>query len=194
MSSKSPETKSRILDAAISLLESGDVSIRMADVAKATGISRQALYLHYPTRADLLIGAARYLEDINDMEARLAPSRTAKTGVERLDAYIKAWGDWQLEIHGIARALMAMMPTDEAAAAAWNDRMRAHREGCEAAVKALLKDGDLTPDYSVRQATDILWTLLSIRNWEQLTRQCGWSHKRYLATTRDMARKLLVAP
>ena len=118
MSSKSPETKSRILDAAISLLESGDVSIRMADVAKATGISRQALYLHYPTRADLLIGAARYLEDINDMEARLAPSRAAKTGVERLDAYIKAWGDWQLEIHGIARALMAMMPTDEAAAAA----------------------------------------------------------------------------
>jgi len=193
MSSDQPETKSRILAATLKLLQDGDVTIRMADVAKAAGISRQALYLHFPTRADLLIGATRYVEDVNDMAARLAPSREATSGVERLDAYIRTWTDWQLEIHGLARALMAMMATDDAAAAAWNGRMRAHREGCEAAVKALAKDGALTPDYSVRQATDILWMLLSIRNWEQLTQESGWSHKRYAAAMKQMAHRLLVA-
>lgn len=194
MSSPFGETKSRILDSALALLEGGDVTIRMADVARAAGLSRQALYLHFPTRADLLIAAARHVEHRRGMEARLAPSRAATTGRVRLDAYIEAWAGWQTEIHGIARALMAMMPADPAAAAAWEDRMRAHREGCAAAVKALARDEDLVPDYSIRQATDILWTLLSIRNWEALTQDCGWSQRRYTAETKTMARRLLVRP
>ena len=193
MSSEQSDPRQKILQSAIALLESGDVTIRVADVAKAAGISRQALYLHYPTRADLLIAAARHIEDMKGMNTLLAPSRVAKAGLERLDAYISAWAGWNVEIHGIASALLAMRPTDEAAAAAWNDRMRAHREGCEAAVKALARDGHLSPDYTVRQATDILWTLLTIHNWEQLTQQCGWSQKRFVAATKDMARKLLVA-
>lgn len=191
MSSDPSETKTRILSAALSLLEGGDVSIRMADVARAAGISRQALYLHYPNRADLLIATAKYIEDVEGMDARLAPSRAATSGLVRLDAYIEAWAGWLPVIHGTAAALLAMLPTDEAAAAAWSDRMRAHREGCEAAVKALAKDRILTPDYSVRQATDVLWTLLSMHNWETLTQKCGWSHKRYVTATKDMARILL---
>lgn len=193
MSSKSPDTKSRLLDAAVTLLEEGDVTIRMADVARAAGISRQALYLHFPTRADLLVAAARHVETLKGMEQRLAPSRAAASGLKRLDAYIDAWAQWQPEIHGLAKALMAMLPTDDAARAAWDDRMRAHREGCEAAVKALSKDGSLAPDHTIRQATDILWMLLSLRNWELLTQDCGWSQKRYRDQTKQMARQVLVA-
>jgi len=192
MSSSSPDTKSRLLDAALALLEEGDVTIRMADVAKAAGISRQALYLHFPTRADLLIAAARHVETRKGMEQRLAASRAATSGPDRLDAYVEAWAAWQPEIHGIAKALVAMLPADNAARAAWDDRMRAHREGCEAAVRALAKDGLLQPGHTVRQATDILWMLLSLRNWEVLTEECGWSQKRYLAETKKMAHLLLV--
>ncbi|WP_428481315.1 TetR/AcrR family transcriptional regulator [Pyruvatibacter mobilis] len=193
MSSNAADTKSRLLDATLTLLEAGDVTIRMADVAKAAGISRQALYLHFPTRADLLIAAARHVETQKGMEQRLAPSRAAVKGIDRLDAYVDAWADWQQEIHGIARALMAMLPTDDAAQAAWNDRMRAHREGCEAAVRALKKDARLAPDHTIRQATDVLWMLLSLKNWELLTQDCGWSQKRYRDQTKQMARRLLVA-
>ena len=55
MSSEKNSTKFRILEATRKLLESGDKNVRMSDIAKAVGISRQALYLHYPNRADLLI-------------------------------------------------------------------------------------------------------------------------------------------
>jgi hypothetical protein len=73
------------------------------------------------------------------------------------------------ELYGAAKTLLAMRETDEAASAAWNERMSDMREGCEAAINALQRDGTLSPAYSVIEATDILWTLLSVRNFEQLT-------------------------
>ena len=92
-----------------------------------------------------------------------------------------------------AKLFMAMQDSDDAAAAAWDDRMQAVRHGCEAAVKALKKDGALTPDYSVKQGTDILWTLLSVRNWEQLTQECGWSQKKYIEAIKRLSKRALVA-
>lgn len=164
----------------------------MSDVAKAAGISRQALYLHFPNRADLLIATVRYLDQLNNVDKGLAPSRAAASGIERLELYIAAWGNYVPKIYGNARALIAMKDTDDAVAATWEDRQQAIRHGCEAAIKALKKDGTLSPDHTVKQATDILWMLVSIQNWEHLTKTCGWSQKRYVETTTRMAKTLLV--
>ena len=43
--------------------------------------------------------------------------------------------------------------------------MQAVRHGCKAAIKALTSDGDLIATLSNKKATDMLWTLLSVRNW-----------------------------
>jgi hypothetical protein len=69
--------------------------------------------------------------------------------------------------------------------------MQAVREGCAAAVEALRRDGALAPDFAPDQATDILWTLLSVRNWEQLTIDCGWSQAQYISVTKTIARRVL---
>lgn len=194
MSSVQSDTRHKILQSASDLLKNGTPSdVRMADVAKAAGISRQALYLHFPNRADLLIATVRYLDQLNNVDKGLAPSRAAGSGIERLDLFIEAWGNYIPKIYGNARALMAMKDTDAAAAATWEDRQQAIRHGCEAAIKALKSDGTLSPEHSAKQATDILWMLVSIQNWEHLTKQCGWSQKRYLETTTQMAKTLLVA-
>ncbi|HAD88272.1 MAG TPA: TetR/AcrR family transcriptional regulator, partial [Rhodospirillaceae bacterium] len=89
------------------------------------------------------------------------------------------------------RALMAAADSDPAAAEAWADRMAALRQGCEAAVAALKKDGLLAPGLPPRQATDLLWTLLSVRNWEQLVGDAGWPQKRYVAAMKTTARRSL---
>lgn len=193
MSRENPGTREKILRAALELLEaSRGQGVRMSDIAKRAGISRQALYLHFATRAELLIATTYYLDELKDAEARLVPSRTARTGTERLDAFIEAWGTYIPEIYGIARALLAMKDTDEAAAKAWGDRMRDMREGCEAAINALDRDGTLSPAHPPDQATDILWTLLSVRNWEHLTIECGWPQARYIDTMTSLARRLFV--
>lgn len=194
MSSKNIDTREKILRATWTLLEANPAeSVRMGDIAKKAGISRQAVYLHFPTRAELLVATARYLDEVKKVDQRLAASRSAATGVERLDAFIEAWGNYIPEIAGIAKAFLAMQGTDEAAAIAWTDRMQAVREGCAAAVTALQRDGALASDYRPKQATDLLWTLLSFHNWQQLTGTCGWPQKRYIETMKHLARQALLS-
>jgi AcrR family transcriptional regulator len=194
MSSKNSKTRDRILKAALKLLEASQgKGVRMTDIAKRAGISRQALYLHFSTRAELLIATTYYLDEVKGVEERLVPSRTAQSGIERLDAFIEAWGTYIPEIYGIAKALLAMRDTDEAAAEAWDERMQDMREGCEAAINALNRDKMLSPDHSLNQATDILWTMLSVRNWEQLTIECGWPQEKYIETLKSLARRIFVA-
>jgi len=164
----------------------------MSDIAKAAGVSRQALYLHFPKRSDLLVATTRYIDDVKDVDARLAASRSAKTGVERIGAFIDAWGNYIPEIYGVGKALMIMGDKESDARIAWDDRMRAVRDGCHAAVRALHRDGRLAAEHSVEHATDFLWTLLSVRNWEQLTIDCGWSQALYIEKTKSLALRLLV--
>ena len=165
----------------------------MSDIAKQAGISRQALYLHFPNRADLLVATVRYIDEVKGVDARLAASRRAGSGLERLDAFIEAWGNYIPEIHGVGKALMAMQDSDEEARRAWDDRMQAVRQGCAAAVEAVDGDGLLAPGLSVPEAADILWTLLSVRNWEQLVETCGWPQEKYVSAMKRLARLSLTS-
>ncbi len=166
--------------------------MRMSDIAKEARISRQALYLHFPTRAELLVATTRYADEVHDVDGRLVASRTARTGVERLSAWVAAWGNYIPHIYGVAKALLAMKDSDAEAMTAWNDRMCAVREGCAAAISALKADGRLNEDLSQEEATDILWTLLSVRSWEQLRLECGWSQAEYVDRLQKVAARALV--
>lgn len=193
MSSGNPETRMKILGAAWKLLESPNPKgARMSDIAKLAGVSRQALYLHFPTRTELLIATTHYIDAVKDVDGRLEKSRKARSGTARLDAFIEAWGNYIPEISGVARALMAMSANDPDAKAAWNDRMQAVRHGCAAAVSALEDDDSLTRQYSRSEATDILWTMLSLENWIHFRENCNWSQRKYLDRMTSMARRLLL--
>ena len=63
------------------------------------------------------------------------------------------------------------------------------REGCEAAIEPLKRDWALSTDYTVEDATDLLWTLLQVENWKQLTQACGWSHEKYAGHMGRVARR-----
>ena len=192
MSSDQTDTKFRILDTTWKLLESGDKTVRMSDIAKAVGISRQALYLHYPNRADLLDATTWHIDSVKNVDARLARSRSARSGIERLHAFIEAWGGYIPEIHGISVALRAMRNSDREAADAWDNRMHAVRNGCEAAVRAISEDGNLRSDLTKDAATDALWTLLSVENWERLVRDCDWSQSAYEGLMKRLAEAVLL--
>ena len=189
--SRTTNTRDRVLQTTWKLLEDGGASsVRMADIAKAAQISRQALYLHFPNRAELLVATTRYLDEVHNVDTRLQESRTAETGTERLRAWIKAWGDYIPKIYGVAKALMVM--EDDDAKQAWDNRMQAVRHGCAAAVDQLAKDGSLADGLSRKKATDLLWALLSVRVWEQLTQECGWSQKSYIDHMTKTAEATLV--
>jgi AcrR family transcriptional regulator len=177
------------------LLESGGANaVRMSDIAKAAKISRQALYLHFPNRADLLFATTRHLDEVYDVQGQLAPIRTMTDGRERLAAWIEFWGNYIPKIYGVAKALIAIEDSDTEARAAWQDRQSAIREGCIGVIETLASGAVLTPSLTQQEAIDVLYSLVSVQSWETLCRDSGWPQERYVTVSKTLAAKALLAP
>ncbi|BCG62547.1 MAG: hypothetical protein methR_P0190 [Methyloprofundus sp.] len=193
MSSKNLATRFRILETTLQMLEEHrGHGVRMADIAKRTGISRQAIYLHFASRTELLNATTKFLDERLDLDSRLAASRTASSGQERLALYVEFWGNYIPEIYSVAKALLLVLDTDAAAAAAWQERMAAMRDGCRTAVDILHSEGTLAPEWTQESATDTLWTMLSVANWENLTAECGWSTQQYVDRMKMITKRCLL--
>ncbi len=194
MSTHQSATKSRILAAALELLrDKGGKGVRMADIAAAADVSRQAVYLHFESRLNLMVETVRYGDEVAQAAAQVRPWQEA-SGTDKLDAWIEFWGNYIPQIYGVAKALMLARETDDAADAAWNDRMADVRRSCKKTIDSLAECGQLASEWKNRTATDLLWNLLSFPAWEQYTQSCGWSKARYIRNMQVMARRALVEP
>lgn len=194
VSSKSPEqTRQKILAAAWKLLESdGGQRTRIADIAREAGVSRQAVYLHFPNRAELLIATTQYIDDVEDVAGRLLAVQQAEGGVPRLSAFVRAWGNYIPVIHAVASTLLLLKDTDSDAASAWADRMQMLKGICGSIVEELDKEKKLTKELTTNEATDLMWSLVSVHFWELLTIDRGVGQKRYLELLEKMLRDVLL--
>jgi hypothetical protein len=101
------------------------------------------------------------------------------------------WANYIPEIYGMAKALLALRDTDEAAAAAWDDRMQALYQGCAQIVECLKQNGVLAPQWTVETGADIFWAMISLATWEHLTVERGWSQAQYIERMQWMLRRTL---
>lgn len=174
------ETRERILLATWKLMEQGrGQGVRLEDVAHEAQVSRQAVYLHFHSRSDLLIATARYLDERLELPRRIQQACEAGNGVLGIEAYVAFWAAYIPEIYGLGKALLVARETDEAAAAAWADRMQALYEGCKSVVQTLARQGKLDPAWTIEAAADFFWAVLSVPTWEDLTIERGWPQDQY---------------
>ena len=72
MSGSEIDTKTRILQASYELMEQQQgLYVSMSYIAKAANVSRQAVYLHFASRAELMIATTRYVDDLKGLKERL---------------------------------------------------------------------------------------------------------------------------
>lgn len=193
MSSETIETKTRILQAAWQLMEAHrGQDISMNAIAKSVGISRQAVYLHFSSRTELMIETMRYVDDVKGLNARLERIDEASTGIELIDIFVDVWGNYIPEIYGLAKALLRTRDTDDAMAAAWDMNMSCLREVCKKIIDMLEEEGMLASQWSRDEATELLWAMLSITNWEQFIYECGWSNTQYVDGMKKLLKQTLV--
>jgi AcrR family transcriptional regulator len=193
MSSGDPETRKRILETTWRLMEKRKgQNVLVNDIAQAAGISRQAVYLHFGSRAGLLIATVRHVDEANQLDERLQALKVAAAGAETLEAYVDFWGNYIPEIYGLAKALLAVRETDKDAAAAWDDRMQAQYEGCRAVINCLVRERSLAPIWKPDQAVDMLWSMLSLSMWEHLTIECGWTSAEYIDHMKTTLKKMVM--
>jgi len=194
MSSGDPETRKRILENTWRLMEKRKgQNVLISEVAREAGVSRQAVYLHFGSRAGLLIATVRYADEVNRLNERIQGMNIAANGVEVLEAFIEFWGNYIPEIYGLAKALVAVRDVDKDAAVAWDDRMQVLYQGCRSTIDCLVRDQSLAPEWDPHQATDILWSMISISVWENLTLERGWSSDEYISRMKVTLKRLFIS-
>jgi len=195
MSSASEDTRVTILDAARRLMtDPARRGVSMAEIAAAAGVSRQAVYLHFEGRTELLVALVHHVDEVHGFASMLRKCERAPDGRRFLSAFVAAWADYVARITDVARAMRAAAATDHDAALAWRDRMRAFTAVCGLMVARLEGEGVLAAAWSVSDATDFLATMLSIGNWQDLIEERGWSRKRYVRFMREAVERSMLEP
>ena len=161
MSSEIP-TKARILDAALACAAKNRLT--MAAVAAQAGLSRQAVYLHFPDRAALLAALAHSL-DLPPDPAVLAAAPSARAALTALVARLA--GDYP-QARPVARLLDGQ--------ANWQASRLA---ACRLIAERFRSEGALSRHLSLEAAADLLWSLTSLAVWEDLVIGRGWTAERY---------------
>ncbi len=195
MSSPPPGTRRLILEAARRLFERRDGGpVRLADVAREAGISRQALYLHFRSRARLLAELVRHVDEVHELESLVQRACAEPDAAEVLQRFIAAWGRYVRHIEGIAYAMHHLAHTDADAAAAWNERMQLFRKLCRRLASGLEAEGRLAEGWNTDTAADLLSSMLSIRTWRELIHDRRWSMARYVEHMNRMVERAFVRP
>src|SRR5688572_22466624 len=110
--------RARILDETRHLIGENGAAISMSDVAAAAGVSRQAVYLHFPSRARLFLELVRQMDDETQIRPRLATALEADDPVEALRGFLVTWLRFAATIQPVATFLLAARTIDADAWAA----------------------------------------------------------------------------
>jgi len=166
----------------------------MSALARAVGISRQALYLHFPDRTQLLLAYVAYHDDRAQRQEGIASVHQAANaaGAIRAWAHMQAWRN--PKIAAGARILDDARHTDPAAAAAWADRTGNRMGGAMEIIERLRAEGLLDPTWAPAEAAALLWELTSFHVWDDLVNGAEIAPDRYIEIITAAALSTLGAP
>ena len=193
---KSPDTRTRLLDAAARLLvERGYHQVGMEEIARAAGVSRQAVYQgHFASKADLLLALARRFDDAPTVIAQIRRFEHVTDAAEALHLQVEVVASIEREIHDIARVFEAARLDDPAFEAVWQDRMAQRRRGAAHVVEWLEREGRLAEGWTTDEAVDFLWTLNSVWVYQALVIERAWTWERYVERLQAIVRAALLRP
>ncbi len=187
------DTRTRILEAALALMRAGDGETSLGRIAKAAGVSRQALYLHFADRADLFVAVVQHVDEKRDLAGALRAIDDAPDGEAALSEAVAMQARLNPALWPIAAAMDAVRRGDAALEAAWRDRLDNRLRGARAIAARIEAEGALRPGLDLDTATDLIWTLLSLRMWEDMVVIRGWSAERYAREIAALIRRAVLA-
>ena len=126
-----------------------------------------------------MVAVARHLDERLGLPADIQQMFEAPTGAAMLEAGVAIQAHRNPSVWAVECALEAVRRTDAAAERAWQDRLRSRLEGARAIVARLEAEGNLRRGLEPSVAADLLWTITSLRMWEDLVLVRGWSAQQY---------------
>lgn len=181
VSSGRSQTRTQILEAARAMFEEhGYHGAGLAAVAKEAGVSRQAIYLHFPSKAELLTALHLHIfaTDVTPATER-HPVTDSMTAWEALDATIAV----DVEVAGTVWRIHEALATARRQHAEVEDTLRPREQERYDELlglgRRLEREGALPPTIDVATFADMLWGLMNTGTYRSLVVERGWSLDRY---------------
>jgi AcrR family transcriptional regulator len=179
-SERGRRTRAAILDATWDLIETvGGEGTTMAAVAERAGITRRALYLHFPSRAELLVALHAHVDERLDLPASAGAIAQAPDAVTALRAFAAHLARFHSRIARVDSALLRSADTDAEAASVVDEGVAVWHRACCALADRLAREGALADPWTTEAAADLLWSFMFPETLTRLTEQRGWSQDRY---------------
>jgi AcrR family transcriptional regulator len=171
----SPDTRTTLLETACRLIaKRGVADITLAEIGAAAGVSRQAVYLHFGSRAGLLVAMARHLDATSQAARAMTMAAWEAQSKAGFESFIRLWFEHVIVILPVARAVQAAAFSDKDAHAAWQDRMADLRRAVRNMVDGLAESGQLAAHWTREEATDWFWSRTHFDVWTQLVTERQW--------------------
>lgn len=166
----------------------------MSELARTVGISRQALYLHFPDRAALLLALVTHVDEREDLQAWVDKIQAAPGAAAQIHVWAQMQSRRNPKIAPLARALDQARHTDQAAAQAWRDRVGNRMRGAAGIITRLRSEGCLHPSWTPEEAATLLSELTSFHVWDNLVNDSGLDPDRYAAIITTTALAAFASP
>lgn len=180
MNARSRRTRALLLATARTLLEEeGFEALTMTAVAERAGITRRSVYLHFPSRTDLVGALFDHVAETEGLRDSLAAVWAAPTAADALDAWARHLSEYHVKLLAVDRAIARVQRSDPDAAAhrrtVDTDKLR----GCRRLARRLHDDGLLADPWTVDSAADMIMALSSSDVVEGLVVDRKWSSRRF---------------
>jgi AcrR family transcriptional regulator len=178
------DTRTAILEGVLHLLDTRERATYEA-VAQHAGVSRQTVYTHFPTRAELLVAAVDRARETTGIAAATGAVLEAPTARAALEAFV------DLHCSIVPRILPAYVAVERERSldpdieAAFVRRSASRRQLALLVATRLHAEKDLVAPWTVTTACDLISTLTSGTTTAQLLRDVDW-------TVADLRERLLV--
>ena len=175
---RAEKTRREILDRAWELIADKGADVSMADIARAAGVTRQSVYLHFKSRGGLLVALTRRADERERIIENFVDAMEKQPVNRRLEVCLGLWFDFVPKIHPVATDLIRLRSQDAEADHAWTDRMKDLHNLFRLLMQGLKEKKALSSDWSVDEAADYVWAAVSVQSWDLLVSDRGWSPAR----------------
>jgi AcrR family transcriptional regulator len=177
---RSRRTRAALLAATRALLEDdGFAGLTMAAVAERAGVTRRAIYLHFPSRADLIAALFEYVTESEGLSESTRPVWEASDAVTALDEWAGHVARFHPKVRAVTRAFEQVQRTDPDAAGHRARYLEEQLQACRQLIRWLDQDGRLAPGWTIETASAMLWSLISTDILDRLIDEQGWAPKRF---------------
>jgi AcrR family transcriptional regulator len=191
---RSRRTRAALLAATRAILEErGFEALTMTAVAERAGVTRRALYMHFPSRAELVAALFDYVAGAEGLAESLQHVWDAPDATSALDRWAAHLARYHPRVLAVDRAVQAVWRQDPDAAAHRKRVVAAKLASCRRLVHRLEDESRLASGWITDSATDMLFALISSDVIEALIVDRRWSRQRLAEQLALLFRSTFVA-